>query len=160
MRELILLIVALLECNEDAQVVGAGNDADARTSELGAQLVKAPGRNALFGAIDVKSGNGRVVGGLLSKVGDLDELVARGAHGAARGRRVWSVFDGRRSIFDLPGTLRKLVDVGATAEDERTLKNSPKVELYGLHGLPLTYFCAPISPRIQSAFTSRVPDPW
>jgi len=63
--------------------VRAGNDADACTSELGAELVKAPGRNALFRTVDVECGNGRVVGGLFGKIGDFDELVARSAHGAA-----------------------------------------------------------------------------
>jgi hypothetical protein len=28
---------------------------------------------------------------------------------------------------------------------QRTLKNSPRVELYGLHGLPLTYFWSVLS---------------
>lgn len=34
-----------------------------------------------------------------------------------------------------------VVDGQQVGTIERTLKNSPSVELYGLQGLPLTYFC-------------------
>lgn len=73
----------------------AGDDPDTRASELGAQLVEAPSGDALFRTVDEECGDWRVVGRLLSEVGDLDELVARGARGAARGCRVGGMFDRR-----------------------------------------------------------------
>lgn len=45
-------------------------------------------------------------------------------------------------VFDLPVTLtiRSLSAAMYAREASHTRKNSPSVELYGLHGFPLTYF--------------------
>lgn len=67
-RKLILLVVPSVQIDEDALVVDARNDLDAGAGEFGAQLVKAIGRDALFGAVDVEGGDGRVVRGLFSEV--------------------------------------------------------------------------------------------
>jgi hypothetical protein len=77
MCELVCLVVAFLEGNEDAKIVLARGDSDGRASEFGTYLVIAPRMDALFGTADVESANGRMVGGLLGEVGYPD--------GAARG---------------------------------------------------------------------------
>jgi hypothetical protein len=87
-----------------------------------------------------------VVGGLFGEVRDLDLLaVARSAHAAAGRCRGGVVFERRRSVIDFPVTLRISVHVLFQVGDRPTLKNSPSVELYGLHGLPLTYFYAQVN---------------
>lgn len=72
------LAAAVLERNEDAEVVLAGQDANARAGELGGDLIEATGREAALGTADVKGAHGRVVRGLLGEVGDADGLVVRG----------------------------------------------------------------------------------
>jgi hypothetical protein len=90
-----------------------------------------------------------MVRGLFGEVRDGDRLVvASDAVCAARGCR------GRRlergvAVFDLPVTLQSSVvspaALGRGCHVARTLKNSPRVELYGLQGLPLTYFWQRVS---------------
>jgi len=59
--ELVFFVVPVLEGDEDAQVVCPRSDAHACSGELCAQLVVALGTDALFWAVDVEGGDGRVV---------------------------------------------------------------------------------------------------
>lgn len=82
--ELVLLVIPVLQCNEDAQVVRSSHNTHTRTSELGAQLVVSLRTYALLWTVDVEGGNGRVVGGLLGEVRDGDSLaIASHAVGTA-----------------------------------------------------------------------------
>ena len=74
MCKLILFIVSVLQSNENAQIMRSSHNTYASTCEFGAYLVVTLRTNAFFRAIDVESGNRRVVGGLFGKVGDGDEL--------------------------------------------------------------------------------------
>lgn len=79
---------------------------------------------------------------MLGQVEDLDRLSSRCT---LTGNQIWFGLltnEGRVLILDLPRALKFL------AQEEQadhglmtlTLKNSPRVELYGLQGLPCTYF--------------------
>lgn len=87
--ELVLFAVALVERDEDAQVVLAGQDLDRGAGKLGRDLVEPARAEAAVGAGDVKGRHGRVVRRLLRQVGDGDGLRVVG--GAVLGRR-----EGRR----------------------------------------------------------------
>jgi len=80
-RELVLLVVALVQGDEDAEVVLAGRDLDGRAGELGGELVEAARRDALGGALDVEGRDGGVMRRLLGEVGDADRLVDLGQGG-------------------------------------------------------------------------------
>lgn len=107
MRQLILLIIAILQRNENAQIMRARYHTDTRAGELCAQLVETPRHDALFGTINVESRNRWVVRCLLCEVRDFDDfvVVAGGAGCAAGGRGAAVVFYGRRCVFDFPVTL-------------------------------------------------------
>lgn len=149
-RELVLLVAPVPQGHEDAQVVLAGTDADARTRELGADLVEAPGRDASFRTVDVEGGHRRVVGGLLGQEGDPDPAttvfaVADPCSGAIRcaasGGGGGGEYNRGCSVFGLPVTLRRRKEnqedqplkspTGVLSEPDAppTLKNSPRVEL-------------------------------
>lgn len=68
MCKLVLFAVALVEGDEDAQVVLSGQNLDRGAGELGGDLVKAAGRDATLWASDVKGTDWRVVGRLLGEV--------------------------------------------------------------------------------------------
>ena len=106
--ELVLFIVAVLQGDEDAQVVCAGNDANVGARELCAQLVEAAGNDALGGAVDVEGGDGGMVGRLLGQVRHLDELVAGDAGGGAGGLRAGRVLERRLRVLDLPVAAEEL----------------------------------------------------
>ena len=53
-RELVLLIVALVQGDEDAEVMLTGRDFDGCPCELRRELVEAARRQTLFGALDVE----------------------------------------------------------------------------------------------------------
>lgn len=109
MSELILFIVAVLQRNEDAQIMRACHNAHTCPSELCAELVVAPGTNAFFWAVNIECGNGRVMGGLLGEVGYSHGLVvACDAVGTARRRRSWGL-QGRVGVFNFPVALRRSV---------------------------------------------------
>lgn len=110
MCELVLLVVPVLQIDEDTQVMCASNHAHARSREFRAQLVVSPRTDALFRAVDIEGGDGRVVGGLFGEVRDCDSLaVASHAIGAARGRRV-RCLQGGVCVFDFPVTLGMLAE--------------------------------------------------
>lgn len=67
-RQLVLLIVSILQRDEDAQVVCASNYSHACAGEFRAQLVVTLGTNALLRAVDVEGGDGRVMRGLFGKI--------------------------------------------------------------------------------------------
>jgi hypothetical protein len=103
--ELVLFIAAVLQGDEDSQVVRAGHYSYACACELGAQLIITSCANALLGTVDVEGGDGRVVRGLLGEVGDSHCLaIALDAVGGARRCRVGRL-EGRVCVFDLPITL-------------------------------------------------------
>jgi hypothetical protein len=106
--ELVLLVVAVLQGDEDAQVVGTGDDADVGARELCAQLVEAAGNDALGGAVNVEGGDGRVVRRLLGQVRDLDGLVGGDAGGGARGLGAGRVLERRLRVLDLPVAAEEL----------------------------------------------------
>ena len=68
--QLIRLVVAALDGDEDAQVVLAGHHLDGGARELGRDLVVAPGVQAAIWTANVKGADGRVVRCLLGKVGN------------------------------------------------------------------------------------------
>ena len=87
MCKVVLFVVPVLQGDEDAQVMRSRHNAHTRTGKFRAQLVVASCGDALLGTIDVKGGDGRVMGGLFGKIGDCDWLAVAGhAVGAARGR--------------------------------------------------------------------------
>lgn len=83
--ELVLFAVALVELDEDAEVVLAGEDLNRGAGELGGDLVKAAGADAALGAGDVEGADGRVVRGLLGQVGDGEGLGVVGGAVLRRG---------------------------------------------------------------------------
>lgn len=88
--ELVRLVVAAFDGDEDAQVVLAGHHLDGRTRELGRDLVEAPSAQALLRAADIEGADGRVVRGLLGQVRD--------AHGLGRVRGHLRDGDGRGRV--------------------------------------------------------------
>ena len=68
MCELVGLLVALLEGDEDAEVVLAGHDFDARAGKPCRELVEAFGAEAPLGTADVEGRDGWMVRGLFCKV--------------------------------------------------------------------------------------------
>lgn len=61
MCESILLIIAMLEVDEDAQIVCSRNDPDAGAGELGAQLIEPARRDAFNGTVYPKCRHGRMM---------------------------------------------------------------------------------------------------
>ena len=74
-RELVLLPVALVQGDEDAEVVLPRGHFDRGSREFGGELVETPGGEALGGAVDVEGGDGGMVRGLLGEERDADGLV-------------------------------------------------------------------------------------
>ena len=74
-RELILFFSSTMQRDEDAQIVRSRRDLDARSGELGTQLVKPPRRDAPLRAIDVEGRYWRMVGGLFGEVRYGDRLL-------------------------------------------------------------------------------------
>lgn len=58
------------------------NNADVCSREFRTELVETPSGDALLRTVDIESRNGRVVGGLFCKVGELYTLVASDTVGA------------------------------------------------------------------------------
>lgn len=77
--ELVCLAIAVIEGDENAEIVLARHDLDGGTGELCCDLVKAAGTEALFGARNVESADGRVMGCLLSEVRDADKFLVGAA---------------------------------------------------------------------------------
>jgi hypothetical protein len=143
MGELVLLAPVVIQRNEDAQVVGTWYDAHAGAGKLGAQLVEAARADALFRAVNVKGGDGRVVRRLLGEVGNSDaRAVAGNAARLARRRRAWRL-EGGVGVFDLPFASEELA--------ER--------RVVGLARLALDVFLAPISGTLTQPRFS-LPSPW
>jgi hypothetical protein len=84
--------------------------------------------------------------GLLSQVRNLDWL-------ASSIGLDFVALDNRHVIFSLPLTLDEYQRQYPTWDRgrRRTLKNSPRVELYGLQGLPLTYFRSFVNQKRKQA---------
>ena len=72
MRQLVLLITAVMERDEDAMIEVAGHDTNRCACELCTKLVEAPGRNPPSWALDVVSRDRWVVRGLFCQEGDSD----------------------------------------------------------------------------------------
>ena len=141
MSQLILLIVSVFQIDEDAEVMCSWCDSYTGACEFGAYLIKTAGADTLHGAINEKGGYRRMMRSLLSDVRYSDLLVL-GIDMMRSGLFVRLTKYWRCVVFDLPVTLN-IRSLGATIyarEASHTRKNSPRVELYGLHGFPLTYF--------------------
>lgn len=84
--------------------------------------------------------------GLLGKVRNLDRLA--GSIGLD-----FVALENGDVVFGLPLTLNKHQRQDPTWDRgrQRTLKNSPRVELYGLQGLPLTYFRSFVNQKRKQA---------
>ena len=165
--QLVLFIIPLLDVDKNPQVMFTRYHADARTGEFSTDLIKTPSRHSAFGAVDIESGHWRVVRCLFGQVAYLDRFSATIISGGASSCVVWiggnGYFGG--SVLNLPATLKisKEDKVSHIYETNHrhiglTRKNSPSVELYGLHGLPLIYFCNRLSQTItqkrsQSKYT-------
>lgn len=130
MCQLVLLVIPVLQCNEDAQVMRARLHAHTRPCKLCAQLVKAPRADSLLGTVNVKGRDGRVMRRLFGEVRDCDGFaVACDAVGAARGRR-GGCAQGWVCLLDFPVALGWSASVQQRPENMcLTLKNSPRVEL-------------------------------
>ena len=61
MRQLVLLVISVMQRYENAQVVCSGNNTNVGTRELCAELIEASRGYALLGAIDVEGRHWRVV---------------------------------------------------------------------------------------------------
>ena len=68
MRELILLVVAMCEVDEDSEVVFSRGDFDAGSCKLGRQLIKSARSDALFRTVYEECRDRWVVGCLLCEV--------------------------------------------------------------------------------------------
>lgn len=144
MSQLIFFVVALLDIDEDAEVVLAGAHADAGTGEFGADLIETARRYASLGAVDVEGGDWGVVGGLFCQVAHLDFVVSvRDGGGAIGGggdsREVRFLGD---VVIDFPGALRCLLAI--RAEGEREGRSYPEEFTQGgvvwFAGFPLDIF--------------------
>ena len=175
MTQPVLFIVPLLDVDKNPQVMLTRYHADARTGEFSTDLIKTPSRHSAFGAVDIESGHWRVVRCLFGQVAYLDRFSATIISGGASSCVVWiggnGYFGG--SVLNLPATLKISEEKELATDMKRikrtnqiksiglTRKNSPNVELYGLHGLPLIYFCNRLSQTItQRKSLSNIPDPW
>lgn len=118
MRQLILLIIPVLQRNVNTQIMSTRSHSNTRASKFCAQLIVSSSVNSLFGTVNVECGNWRVMGGLFGEVGDFNGLgVAGYAGGTARGCGVGGMFESRLSIFDGPITLAKSMTL-SLLEDE------------------------------------------
>lgn len=77
MCELVFFIVAIRQIHEYTEIVLTGSNANAGSCEFGADLVKATGRDATLGTIDVESRNWRMMGCLFSEEADFGRTVRR-----------------------------------------------------------------------------------
>ena len=75
MGKLIGLLVSLVQCDKDAKIVFPRCDFNTCASELGRDLIEATGSDTLFGTVNVKGRNWRMMGGLLGKIGDSDMFI-------------------------------------------------------------------------------------
>lgn len=114
MSQLIFLVVALFQCNENTKIVRSRNHTDAGASELCTQLIESSSADALLRAIDIEGRDGWMVGCLFGEVRDLDKLVPCNTSSATGGCRAGTVLKRWLSIFNLPITL--LVSVYEDAE--------------------------------------------
>ena len=140
MRQLVLFMVSALHIDKYSKIVGSGRNSDARACKFCTELIKAPSRNSFLRTIDPKGGNRGVVRGLLREVGDFHRLIFRTS--LVDGRYFMALSKNcRLLVLDNPITLLAFSKNLQEVFVKRTRKNSPRVELYGLQGLPLTYFC-------------------
>jgi hypothetical protein len=105
--EAVGLIIVAVQADVDALVVLTRNDTDRGTCELGRELIKAHRRNTLVGTVHKVCAHRRVVGSLLSKVGNLDLLVLgcgalRSCRSLLKVRLVLCASQARHVILDLP----------------------------------------------------------
>ena len=70
MRQLVLLITAVMERDEDAMIEVAGHDTNRCACELCTKLVEAPSGNTPNRALDMVSRDRWVVRGLFCQIGD------------------------------------------------------------------------------------------
>lgn len=105
MRKLVFLVSSAVDCDENAQIVGAWRYADAGPGELCAQLVKAPRCYSLDGAIDVECRDRRMVGGLFGDVRDSYWSLG-GVGGGCSYDFLRIAKDRRRAILDFPVALK------------------------------------------------------
>jgi hypothetical protein len=142
----ICLVAPVVQSDIDAFVVNARGDANAGTGELCADLIEATCRDGLLRAVDVVGRDGGMMRGLFGEVRNLD--LVTGSFGLDL-----IALEDRHIVFSLPLTLdrRQRQDVVCETTTRRTLKNSPREELYGLQGLPLTYFKSFVNQKRKQA---------
>lgn len=126
MCQLVLFVVPVLQRDENAQVVRSCHNPHTGASKLCAQLVISSCADASLRAVDVKGGNGRMVGGLFGEVRDCDSLAVAGhAIGAAGRSRGWCLHDGM-CVFNFPVALEELAchsEIGRLAYSEELAQN-------------------------------------
>ena len=111
MCQLVFLVIAVLECDKDPQVVCACYHPNAGARKFSTELIEASRTYTLFGTIDVEGRDRWMVRSLFSEVRDLDNPILAGkTRRTARGRRVRVMFQGRGCVLDLPVTLSQLAD--------------------------------------------------
>lgn len=135
-----ILFLLLFQCNVNAQIVLSRSHLYPCPREVTTELVKPSGMNTPFGAIDIVCRNWWMMAGLLGKVGDLDRMINSACSRCLTDHR-------RAGIFHFPVALKRFSWKACLAHIVLylTLKNSPSTELYGLQGLPLTYFFGVVS---------------
>jgi hypothetical protein len=142
----ICLVAPVVQSDIDAFVVNARGDADAGAGELCADLIEATCRDGLLRAVDVVGRDGGMMRGLFGEVRNLD--LVTGSFGLDL-----VALEDRHIVFSLPLTLdrRQKQNMMCDTTIRRTLKNSPREELYGLQGLPLTYFKSFVNQKRKQA---------
>jgi hypothetical protein len=181
MRKLVRLIISLCQRDENTKIMLPRSNLNARPGKLSRQLIKAPRRQSLLRTIDEKCGYGRMVRSLFREIRNLDFLPRFrcrdfyiGDPGDTRGRSMARTrVDGfdrgscaascarnrlnrsyqRSIILDFPITLLAISTAHTIQYPLRSLtrKNSPSVELYGLHGFPFTYFRSFVNQNLSTS---------
>jgi len=112
--KLVFFILPSFKGDEDAKVVLARADADARAGEFGADLIKPPGRDTGLRTMDIESGDGWMMGGLLREI--REPYLPRGPALDRRGGSVRCTDSGRvyrwSRILHFPVTPKEFPECG------------------------------------------------
>lgn len=176
MNELVFLVIPLGERDEDATVVDARDYTDGGACEFCGDLIVASCVNAPFGTVIPVGRDRGVVRRLFGEEGYPNRFLSGGVVGALDridgrlGRSFGRVSYRGGGGVDFPVALKmrnarsdvilllKGIRAYGKGRHQRTLKNSPRVELYGLHGFPLTYFCNRVSALFSGSEGLHIPD--
>ena len=119
MRELIFLIIPLLQRDENAEIMRASRDSDIRACELRSNMIISSCIDPLIGAIDPECRHRRMMRRLLCKIRQLDLVARRGTvtrfvrcyRGGAGVDGGAGVLHLGKGVVDFPCTLRVLSEI-------------------------------------------------